>query len=295
MSSTKLVSSFYTNIHGHPFYGHSPDYARQDRYLHSMRVLNNLNIQLVCYCNDNQYDFLSKYIQEFNLTNVILKISNLRDYPLASRMIQIKEATNNFKFYHEVDWNKIYLLDKEYDETLDYLYWIDIGLSHPGIFPNRYNPNSALATGFSMDFNTYSFTNLFGPKLFDGINMFVKNNLLSISNELRFHDMHLVNSILESQLNYRGLTVGGILGGHITKIKWFIDIFNRLGNMALSKNTILNHEAIISLIRETYPDKFETFYFQTWYHEDSVNIPEYIKNQVHFCEFFDLIYNQYVQ
>lgn len=294
MQSTKLVSSFYTNIHGHPFYGHSPDYAREDRYLHSMRVLNNLNTQLVCYCNDNQYDFLTNYINQFNLKNIILKVSNLIEYPMAKRMIELKESTNQFKFYHEVDWNKIYLLEKEYDEQLDYLYWIDIGLSHAGIFPKRFNPNAEKATGFSKDFNTYSFTNVFTPKLFDGINKFLNHNLLSISNELRFHDMDLTNRIFESSLNYRGLSVGGILGGHISKIKWFIDIFNSLANISLDKNTILNHEAIIAFIRESYPDKFETFYFQTWYHEDSINVPDAIKQQVHFCEFFDLIYEKYV-
>jgi hypothetical protein len=55
-------------------------------------------------------------------------------------MIEIKEKTLiKFKFYLEVGWAKIALMEDEMEEDLDYLYWIDVGLSHMGLFPRRYN------------------------------------------------------------------------------------------------------------------------------------------------------------
>lgn len=291
---TKLVTAFYTGILGHPFYGHEA-FSRHERYLHSLRTLNNLNTEIVCYCNSNQFDLLQEYCEKFNLNNVTLKVSNLSDYPNSNRMREIKELTNDFKFYHEVDWNKIYLLEKEYDESYDYLYWIDVGLSHHGVFPKKYNPNANLATGMSDDFNTYSFTNLFNEKLFLGINNFIGDKLLSIENELKFHNVYELNSILEGNFVYQGLTVGGILGGHISKIKWFIDTFNELGQMSLNKDFILNHEAIISFMKESKKEYFNSFLFQTWYHEDTTGLPDYIiKEQIHFSHFFDMIFKNHI-
>jgi len=294
MKNTKLVTAFYTEIHGYPFYGHE-EKSRHERYLHSMRVLNNMGVEIVCYCNNTQLGLLTNYVNKFNLNNITLKVSNLSDSPFAGRMKDIKEKTNNFKFYHEVDWNKLFLLEKEYDESYDYIYWIDVGLSHHGIFPKKYNPNSHLATGMSYDFNTYSFTNLFNENLFKGINHFIGDRLLSLDNELKFHNVDELNRVLEGNFRFNNLSVGGILGGHISKIKWLIDKFNLMGERSLSKNVILNHEAIISFIKEETTENFERFVFQTWYHEDTEGMSDFIiKEQIHFSHFFDMINEKHI-
>ena len=108
---TKLVTAFYTDIIGFPFFGHEA-FARHERYLHSLRTLNNMNIDIICYCNETQHETLKKYCEEYNLNNIALKISNLKDYPRTEKMIDIKKSTGQFNFYHEVDWNKLYLLSK---------------------------------------------------------------------------------------------------------------------------------------------------------------------------------------
>jgi hypothetical protein len=286
---TKFVTAFYTDIKGFPFFGHEY-FAREERYLHSLRVLNNMENEIICYCNDTEIEKLKKHVESFNLTNVTLKVSNLKDFPLSERMEKIKTDTEGFKFYHEVDWNKIFLLQKEYDETYDYIYWIDVGLSHHGLFPNKYNPNSELATGMSYDFNTYSFTNLFNNRLVVGLNNFVGDKLINLSNELKFHSTTELNNILQGGYEYRGLSVGGILGGHISKLKFFIERFFELGNKSLDQNFILNHEAIISFMYEESKENFETFLFQTWYHADTPNLDEHTKNKmIHFSHFFDKI------
>ena len=265
---TKLVTAFYTDIIGFPFFGHDA-FARHERYLHSLRTLNNMNTEIICYCNDTQFDMMVKFCEEYNLTNVTIKVSNLKDYPNSQRMIDIKSSNTQFNFYHEVDWNKLYLLSKEYDETYDYIYWIDCGLSHRGLFLLKYNPHSDKISGLSRDWENYSFTNLFCPELFPKI-----NNV--------YGDTH----------DYKHMSVGGILGGHISKLKWFIDEFNIVGKICLDKNIILNHESIMTKMNFENPDVYKTFVFNTWYHDDfMLTTPvcdrEAIKDMTHFVHFFE--------
>ena len=289
MKKTKLITAFYTDKKGFPFFCH--EYlAREERYLHSLRVLNNIGNEIICYCNDSQLDLLSLHKEKYKLDNVNLKISNITDFKYSTKMKEIKELTNSFNFYHEIDWNKIFLLEKELDDKYDYIYWIDVGLSHHGLFPNKYNPNSKLATGMSNDYNTYSFTYLFNDKLIEGLNNFVGSKLINLQNELKFHNTYDINRVLGGSFTYDGLSVGGILGGHISKLPWFIRYFNELGEKTLNSNFILNHESIISFMYETNRDNFETFFFQTWYHEDTPNLDSHTKeNLVHFSHFFDKI------
>ena len=166
---TKIVTAFYTDIKDFPFYGHI-DYSRHERYLHSLRTLNNMNTKIVCYCNETQFDLLIQYCSEFKLNNVEIKISNLTDFPFAERMKEIKNLTNNYKFYHEVDWNKFFLLEKEYDETYQYIYWIDVGLSHRGLFLEKYNPFADKIDGLSRTYENYSFLGVFNNTMIQRMN-----------------------------------------------------------------------------------------------------------------------------
>jgi hypothetical protein len=288
---TKLVTAFYTDIIGFPFFGHE-SFARHERYLHSLRTLNNMNTEIVCYCNDTQYDLMTKYCEEFNLTNVTIKISNLKDYPKTNRMLELKRSNDQFNFYHEVDWNKLYLLSKEYDESYDYIYWIDCGLSHRGLFTLKYNPHSDKITGLSRDWENYSFTNIFCPELFPKINNWVGDKLINLANTMFSHNPNEIRSVYKNNNDYKHMSVGGILGGHISKLNWFIEQFDRISDISLNENFILNHEGMITDLEFENPEMFKTYSFDTWYHDDFwLTTPifdrESIKNKTHFVHFFE--------
>jgi hypothetical protein len=288
---TKLVTAFYTDIIGFPFFGHDA-FARHERYLHSLRTLNNMDTEIVCYCNDTQFDLMTKYCEDYNLTNVTIKISNLKDYPNSQRMIDLKKSNNSFNFYHEVDWNKLFLLSKEYDESYDYIYWIDCGLSHRGLFLLKYNPNADKITGLSRDWENYSFTNLFCPELFPKINNWVGDKLINLANTMFSHNVNELNRVYNNNHDYKHMSVGGILGGHISKLNWFINEFNRIADICLDSNYILNHEAMITKINFENSDMFKTYDFNTWYHDDFwLTTPVFdrdaIKGIKHFVHFFE--------
>jgi hypothetical protein len=88
------------------------------------------------------------------------------------------------------------------------------------------------------------------------------------------------------------MSVGGILGGHVSKIKWFLDEFNRIADICLNDNYILNHEVMITKIEFENSDMFKTYEFDTWYHDDfwlttPVFDSESIKGLKHFVHFFE--------
>lgn len=288
---TKLVTAFYTDVGNHPFYGHI-EVSRHDRYLHSLRAISNTKQEIVCYCNETQYDFLKKYCEDLNLKNVLIKISNLADYPNVSKMIEIKEKTKAYNFYHEIDWNKFYLLEKEYSEEYDYIYWIDVGLSHRGLFLLKYNPEKEKITGMSNNWPDYSFTGIFQEELFSKINNWVGDKLINLSNALVSHRIQDLNRVYKTNYLFSYLTVGGIIGGHVSNLKWFIDEFKNKANICLNENAILNHELIMSMIYKENDGKFKTYIFETWYHDDYYKCTPYfdrstIENRTHFVHFFE--------
>jgi hypothetical protein len=288
---TKLVTAIYTGISGHPYYGHEAQ-SRHHRYLHSLRTLNGMGIEIICYVNENQSWEVRGYCDDYELTNVTVKVSELSDYPYAEKMRQVKELTDDYKFYHEVDWNKLHLLEKEYDESYSHIYWIDSGLSHRGLFTLKYNPYRDNLSGFSTDYENYAFTGIFCPELFPKINQYIGDKLLNLNTTFVSHYPNAVSDVFGSELTFPVMSVGGIIGGSTTNLLKLIDEFKELADICLSKNAIINHEAMISVIVQKNEEIFKTFTFDTWYHDDFwLTTPkfdrDYIKDKVHFVHFFE--------
>lgn len=288
---TKLVTAMYTDVKGFPFFAHET-IARHDRYLHSLRTLSNTGEEIIVYCNQTQYQLLVDHCNTFKLNNVTIKVSNIQDYPNCEKMFKIKQKSDKFNQFHEIDWNKIYLMEKEFDEMYDYIYWIDIGISHHGIFLTKYNPYFNLCDGMSSTFECYSNLNLFNSELFPKINQYIGDRLLNLSNQTWFHNMYETGDILDINYGEKGLSVGGFLGGHTSKLKWFFKEFKSIGDIFLSNEYIINHEALISFIVQENKNNFKTYLFDTWYHEDFVKTYDkfdinFLKDKVHFVHFFE--------
>lgn len=288
---TKLVTAFYTDIGDHPFYGHTV-LSRHERYLHSLRAIANTKEEIVCYCNENQYEMLKDHCKTFNLDNVEIKISNLKDYPNAPKMRKIKEETNDYLFYHEIDWNKFYLLEKEYSEEYDYIYWIDVGLSHRGLFLLKYNPYREEITGMSKNWADYAFIDLFKQGLFEKINSWTGDKLLNLALTLISHRISDLNAVYKTDYLFSYLSVGGIIGGHVSQLKWLFDEFNKKARICLDENAILNHELIMSMIHKENEERYKTYIFDTWYHDDYYKSTPFFDNSTiqgckHFVHFFE--------
>jgi hypothetical protein len=64
------------------------------------------------------------------------------------------------------------------------------------------------------------------------------------------------------------MTVGGIIGGRMSKMEWFLNKFDELAEFCLNKDHILNHEQIMGKMAMEYPENYKSYEFNTWYHDD---------------------------
>jgi hypothetical protein len=289
---TKIVTFLYFGIEDFPFYGHRVQ-ARWDRYKNSLVQLSEMGLPIICYCGNNIYPELKKYLELNNVNNVDLRIRELDDFRHSKSMINIKENhPEKFKFYLEVGWAKIALMEEEMEDDLDYLYWVDVGLSHIGLFPYRFNSNGDKSTGTSTNKYRYTYDGIFNDNTFKKINNWVGNKLINLTNTQFFHNASILNNVLEKEHKYKSLTVGGIIGGHVSKLPKLFKSFEDYSQVCLKKEYLLNHEAMMSTMAYDNPDDYKTFVFDTWYHDDTPDkhiTKEFLSNKKSFYRFFEEI------
>jgi len=288
---TKLVTFLYFGLGDFPFFGHKVQ-ARWDRYINSLVQLSQMGLPIVCYTGSNTAEALQDFLNENEVTNVTVKVKELEDIRHSKKMIEIKEKNpDKFKFYLEVGWAKIALMEDEMEEGLDYLYWIDCGLSHIGLYPRRYNSNADKITGLSVNKYRYTYDGIFNTETFPKINNWVGDKLIDIRNTLFFHDHRKLNEILDKDHMYDSLSIGGIIGGHVSKLPDFFQRFEDYAQTALTKEFLLNHEAMMSTMVYDKPENYRSYKFNTWYHDDSSMTdksvtPEFLKDKISFYTFF---------
>jgi len=289
---TKLVTFLYFGLGDFPFFGHKVQ-ARWDRYINSLVQLSQMGLPIVCYTGSNTAEALQDFLDENGVTNVTIKVKELEDIRHSKKMIEIKEKNpDKFKFYLEVGWAKIALMEDEMEEGLDYLYWIDCGLSHIGLYPRRYNSNADKITGLSVNKYRYTYDGIFNTETFPKINNWVGDKLIDIRNTLFFHDHRKLNEILDKDHMYDSLSIGGIIGGHVSKLPDFFQRFEDYAQTALTKEFLLNHEAMMSTMVYDKPENYRSYKFNTWYHDDSSMTdksvtPEFLKDKISFYTFFE--------
>ena len=289
---TKLVTFLYFGLGDFPFFGHKVQ-ARWDRYINSLVQLSQMGLPIVCYTGSNTAEALQDFLNENEVTNVTVKVKELEDIRHSKKMIEIKEKNpDKFKFYLEVGWAKIALMEDEMEEGLDYLYWIDCGLSHIGLYPRRYNSNADKITGLSVNKYRYTYDGIFNTETFPKINNWVGDKLIDIRNTLFFHDHRKLNEILDKDHMYDSLSIGGIIGGHVSKLPDFFQRFEDYAQTALTKEFLLNHEAMMSTMVYDKPENYRSYKFNTWYHDDSSMTdksvtPEFLKDKISFYTFFE--------
>ena len=289
---TKIVTFLYFGIDNFPFYGHKV-VARWDRYINSLVQISKMGLPIVCYCGENISKDLRSFLDSEGVTNVEIKVKELEQIRHSKKMINIKEKNPElFKFYLEVGWAKITLMEDEMEESLDYLYWFDCGLSHIGLYPRRYNSESDKLTGLSNNKYRYTYDGIFNENTISKINNWVGDKLVDIRNTLFFHNHRDLNNVLEKEHNYDSLTIGGIIGGHVSKLPDFYRRFEEYTQVCLSKEFLINHEAIMSTMSYDKPEDYKTFKFNTWYHDDSgitdkSITPQFLQDKVSFYKFFE--------
>lgn len=291
---TKLVTAIYSRLgDGFPFYGYNLQ-ARTDRFYYSLVSISRTGEDVVCYCSNKEIADIQSVLDRFSVTNVKLKEYELDQFPYHERMkeLRLEKQDKFFEFPHEVMWAKYYFLNLELSADYDYHYWIDAGLSHSGLFPIKYN--SGGWDGMSHNPETYNYPGIFNPSLFPKVNNFVGSKLLDFATKVVGFSVPATMQMLElPTMDGSHLTIGGLVGGHTSNIEWLTQTYFKFGELCLKNGYILDNEQILGAITDQYPDRFNEFIFDTWYHEDWKANSAFshldLDNLIHFVHFFERI------
>jgi hypothetical protein len=173
------------------------------------------------------------------------------------------------------------------DKSYDYYFWIDAGLSHCGLIPNKYlSLSGSHNRGYyeSSLFNNTFLNNLL-KKTGD------KFSIIGKENERNFWS-GTVNP--KHFFNYdRSIhVIGGMFGGRKELWETILELFKDYVYKVSEEDKRLYHEEdIMTLMFRNHSELFYNFYFETWWHEneriEGTNMEEHVKNNKSFYKILE--------
>jgi hypothetical protein len=150
------------------------------------------------------------------------------------------------------------------DDTLyDYYYWIDAGLSHTGLIPEKY----LSGPGYRRYFESSLFNNKFLENLINKTND--KFLIISKENSRNFWENTVDRQFYKKYDNSVHI-IGGLFGGKKEVLDTITTQFiNNLKSVIEFQKKLFLEEHFLSLIYQNNKDIFTTLDFDVWWHEDN--------------------------
>jgi hypothetical protein len=194
---SKIVTAMWMGESGYPFQGSNEN--RKNRYLGSLIAHCQIGLPVICYTNSKTYDELVSIQKKYSLDNLTIKILELSEIKFHNEISSIRDEKyeNNYENEFngrgiEILWGKFDVIERELVDC-DNIYWVDVGLQHPGIFPWMYclhygdekchygeTKNEYLHVFQNNDISQYNFTKLFNGTLFDKLNELSKDKIFLV-------------------------------------------------------------------------------------------------------------------
>ncbi len=293
---TKIITAYWMDAEGYPFQGSSA--SRKNRYLGSLiSHYKGINYPIICYTHKRNEDELLKLKSDYNLNNLEIKIMELKDMKYHKEISEIRDANFDTDLSGrgpEIMWGKFQVLENEL-EGCDRIYWIDVGLQHPGIFPwmycvpygeTKYHIGITRPVWADNEITQYDFTNIFNTKIFDKLNSICDGKIATLASNGPqigygfYYETGIVETNLESPY-----PIGGLIGGDSTSMKSYLKSFWITCEKLLDKKTLCTEEAIMKLAHDdnkeimipfTFSvyatDEHDHYHFELW--EESCNKPK---------------------
>jgi len=286
----KFITTIYSDLYNTTLGG------RQSRYHHYrlslLSLLKMTNADFVCYTSENEiqslYNFF--YIQH-NISQKKLEIKiydlNKSYYSgLINQYKNIDEVKLGDRCY-ELQYSKIPFYDFE-DGSYDYYYWIDAGLSHTGLIPDKYLSG--------VGYEQYFESSLFNNKLLDNLVKFTGDKFFIIAkeNKKNFWEQ-TVNPIYYTNYDSSFHIIGGLLGGK--KENWILikELFDKYVNQIIPiEKKLYFEEHILTLMYFNNQELFVKKEFDIWLHENNYETghPEYLLDNKSFYKILEELNNE---
>ena len=263
----KFITCIYSNLHGTNFGGRA---SRGGHYRFSLlSLLKVTDADFLCYTSEEEFDDLKKfYYDDYGISKDKLEIRcyDLKNIKYRDEIDSIKNMSSIIKSdrCHEIQFLKFFWWELE-DKSYDYYYWIDSGLSHCGIIPNKYLPTN---TG---PLRGYFESSLFNNKFLENLISFTDNKFFIISKEnVRNYFAGTVNPSRYTNYDSSLHIIGGLFGGKNELWDNILQIFSDYLYSILVEDKFLPFEEnVMSLMYQNHKELFNAEYFETWWHEDS--------------------------
>jgi hypothetical protein len=286
----KFITCIYSNLGGTDFGGrHSRHYHYKISLLSLLKMS---NADFLCYTSEEELKDLENffyYINGISKNQLKFKTFDLKKtkyFKTISKFKNLDEVREGDRCY-EIQYNKFFWMMNE-DWSYDYYYWIDAGLSHCGVIPDKYLINAPNETKY---YNTDLFNNVFLEKLVEKTG----DKILIIGKEnVRNYWMYTIPQEFYNNFSMDHHIIGGIFGGKSEICKKYLEMFNGvLLKIIKTTKKLWFEENFMSLLYYNNKEMFRCFFFDTWWHENCgvEDLPNnyFIKNKSFYKVLEDII------
>jgi len=270
MSKTLFVTSYYGKLWSTKFGGRS---GREENYLRSFVSLVRMPADFVIYTSEEEKPIIEKFISEHIVTTnrITIIVYNLENFIHHVKINSILGGFNNLQpdRCFEIQYGKLYWLENHLNEDYETIYWVDIGLSHIGLWPQKYT--------FGHDWYTKQFYfNIFNGNLLNNLNDSVikQDKIFTIALDQTINKGYgnaAAKYYTHNNSHNIGKihVVGGLFGGTKSRVKDLITKFKEKTIQVLSDDALYTEEQILSILVTNEPERYIIELFENWYHEDS--------------------------
>ena len=214
-------------------------------------------------------DLCSFFYDKFNISKTQLKIIkyDLNQHYFSDLFKKHKnyEHAKTDDRCLEIQYMKFIWVSME-DMSYDYYYWIDAGLSHCGLIPEKHR-EPLPQDSYSIYFNSPLFNNTF----LSNLNNLKNLKILGKENNRFFWSQTVPNKYYNNYDNSYHI-IGGLFGGKKELWKTFLLLFKLYTyNVSITEQHIYHEELILSLMYQNHKQLFYMLPFDIWNPCDSIN------------------------
>jgi hypothetical protein len=295
MKKIKFITAIYSRLNGTEF-GGRPN--RLGHYMWSLlSLLKMTDADFICYTSKEEINDLERFFYEehgISKEKLIFSIFDLGQNEFFEIINKYKdvESIKRGDRCIEIQYMKFIWFLSE-DMSYDYYFWIDAGLSHCGLIPEKY------LTQDGPHNRKYFESPLFNNKFLENLVINTKDNFTLISKDnVRNFWSGTVNPIHFTEFNNSIHIIGGLFGGKKELWMPIINLFREYTYKVTEHDKRLYHEEdILTLMFRNHPNMFHTYYFETWWHENErmsgVNMIEHVTNNKSFYKILEELNNIY--
>ena len=259
------MTSIYSDLYGSDMGGRP---GRKDHYRFSLlSLLKMTQADFVCYTSERELESLSEFfykqhqISQEKLKFVVFDLNNNEYSQYINEVKNIDSIRTSDRCY-EIQYSKFSWFKNE-DQSYDYYFWFDAGLSHTGLIPDKY----LNAEGY----RGYYESTLFNQKFLDNLINYIGDKFLLVAKEnSRNFWEGTVDPKFYTTYDNSVHVIGGFFGGKTELWDKVVSEFDKSVKMILPEQKRLFYEEhFMSLMYQNHKDWFKTLNFDIWWHEDN--------------------------